>query len=367
MSDAKHNQTQYQTGKVSGPRHHGTLVAVLLVMVVLLSGIITLLSVLNIRLFVALKNQEDSALQLQSLTASAEGTSDTRQTLSEDSLDLDIQMESTDVESETLTPQQIYANCCDSLVEIRCDTGEGTGVILDETGYIVTNYHAIRGATQIQVRLADQRRLTARLVGTDPATDLAVLRVSATNLTPAAFGDSDAVQVGDPVCVVVDQYEGILSNSNVAFVDGNQIGTDAAEYQFGPLLDRFGQVVGIHAVLQDGATGLAIPSGAVKQIAQQLIRQGYVSGRPVLGASFEPVTERYQYFYNLPAGLYITEAVDAVLERGDILLTLDGTPITNQEELTAMLCRFKAGDTACVEILRDGSRVNVTVTIDEAG
>ena len=377
MNDFKKDETRYQTGTVSGPRHHGVLVAMLLVAVVLLCGLITILGLLNVRLFVALKQQENSALRLQSGT-SAETDATTPSSALKSDFSMEIQLPNsvgTSIGDSDLSAQQIYDSCIDSVVTVTGDENVGTGVVVDGSGYIVTNCHVVQNTEQIQVRLSDQRQFPARLVGTDPVTDLAVVYIEAEDLPAATFGDPSAVQVGDQVCAIGGEQNAV-TNGTVSSIDDALILTEGSwlfENISGPLIDRFGQVVGISAVVpgyQGGSAGIAIPITAVKEVVDQLICQGYVSGRPDLGIDCEPVSERYQYYYDLPAGLYITEVITelagASLEAGDILLTLDGQPVTTVEELETALYQFTAGDVACFQILRDGSRIEVNVTIEEA-
>lgn len=373
MNDDRRNETHYQTGTVPSPRSHGGLVAVLLVMVVLLSGIITLLSLLNIRLFVALKSQEDSALHLQSTAAETQATEPDQTLPSSSPIDLQLQPEGVGlgIPSEELTPQQIYSNCIDSVVSVTCDGAAGTGVVIDEGGYIVTNYHLIQEDSQIQVRLSDDRQLTACLVGSDPVSDLAVLYVEAQGLAAAVFGDSDTLQVGDTVCAIGDpmgdQVQGTMTNGTVSAIDGGQIRTDVLGNNTGPLLDRFGNVIGIHAGVDPEGGDFVIPSATVKQIVEQLIGQGYVSGRPGLGILWEPLTELYRHYYELPAGLYITEVTGCQgLAVGDILISVDGIPVTTGQELTAALLTCQVGDLVELEIYRDDRYHTVDATVQEA-
>lgn len=364
MNDTKRNiaprdEGFYQTGAVPRPRSHGTLVLVLLMAVVLLVGVITILSLLNIRLFVALKNQEKDALKLQNTDGPTLGTA-----LTSNQPTFSMKLEDS---QENLTLQQIYSGCIDSMVSVRSESGEGTGLVLTADGYILTDCSLVKDAQELTVELADQRRLTAQVIGTDALLNLAVLQVEAENLTAPVFGDSAGLELGDMVISIGDPlgsaYDGILSNSTVSSISGDAIGTDGTASLAGPLLDQFGHVIGF----QIGGSEYAIPSATVKKIVEQLVNQGYVSGRPGLGIQWEPVPELHQNYYALPAGLYITGADgDNGLYVGDILVSLNGKPVTSEEELLSALQACRMGDAVTLEIYRNDKIYSVTVNIVEA-
>ncbi|MBE6924334.1 MAG: PDZ domain-containing protein [Ruminococcaceae bacterium] len=382
MREIHENNTQYQTGKVAAPRTGSPLVAILLVAVVLLCGVITVLSLMNIKLTAALKQEDASALQLQSAAGNGHTTTSQKPLNTPDSfMEPEIPMGNlgTSIPQGSLNAQQIYANCIDSVVTVNGRDATGTGVIVASEGYIITNCHVVSGAERLLVTLSDDRQYEASLVGADPVTDLAVVQIHAEDLSTVSFGDSEALQVGDSVCAIGGaERNDSVTNGTVSAIDSGAIPLIRTDGSWlfgevsGPLIDRFGRVVAIQVVLPGAQekTGVAIPISAVRQIVQQLIGQGYVSGRPGLGIDCEPVSERYQHLYDLPAGLYITQVLSDQagdsLAAGDILLTLDGQSITTTEELEQALYRFAAGDSASVEIFRDGNRVSVTVTFDEA-
>ncbi len=365
MNDSKRNMAPfdegfYQTGTVDRPSHGG-LVAILLVAIVLLGGIITILGLLNVRLFTALQNQEKDALQLENIDASVEA-----ETLSGTQPELSMELQEAQAEAEDMTPQQIYTNCVDSMVSIRNGSAEGTGMVLSNNGYILVDCTLVQDARELSVELADQRCLTAQVIGTDPLTNLAVLYVDA-HLNAPIFGDSGDLTVGDTVITIGDplgsRYDGTLSNSTVSSVTDKAIGTDAPWHHAGPLLDRFGQVIGIRV----NGSEYAIPTATVKLIAEQLVGQGYVSGRPGLGIRWESVPELHQKYYTLPAGLYVTSVeVENALSVGDILVSLNGKPVTCEDELLTALQHFRVGESVTLEIYRDDVLHTVTVNITEA-
>ena len=295
--------------------------------------------------------------------------------------------------------QEIYLRSIDSVVSISCamqgGSGSGTGVVLSEDGYIVTNCHVVEGAHTITVQLTDERVLPARLIGADTVTDLAVLQVDAEDLTPAQFGESDNLRVGDTVVAIGDPLgvelrgtltDGIVSAINRDMViDGRPmtlIQTNAAlnsGNSGGPLINCYGQVIGINTMKIGAFTdeagveglGFAIPSSTVKDVVEQLIRQGYVSGRPDLGIEGESLSIFYQHYYRLPEGLYITEvepgsdAAAKGIERGDILIELNGTPVTTSEELSSILYGCEVGQTVTAIVYRSGYQYQLELTLAE--
>ena len=302
-------------------------------------------------------------------------------------------------EDDCLSLQEIYESSIDSVVSISCSslysTSTGTGLILTADGYIVTNAHVIEGAAVVQVVLQDKQAFQATVVGADQVTDLAVLRIDAVNLTPARLGDSSAMRVGDTVVAIGDPLglelsgtmtDGIVSaiNRDIS-VEGRPmtlIQTNAAlnsGNSGGPLINCYGQVVGINTMKigdymsSAGVEGLgfAIPSATVSDVVNQLIRQGYVSGRPTLGITGETVTTFYQLYYNLPNGLYISQlepgcdAEKQGLRPGDILLSIGDSRIVTQTDLDNVVYTLNVGDTVPVTVYRDGKQGTFYLTVEE--
>lgn len=409
-------QDSYRTGSTHPPKSHSGAIAVLLTAVILLCGVTTALGMLNIKLFSQLNQADDPAAgfydsDMESLGSSHESApseSSRPQELTtlptgDSSLVLDKAPESVEnvPQEGGLSFQQIYESTIDSVVSISC-TGEnaassGTGVVLTENGYIVTNCHVIAGAKQITVLLTDDRQLPAQVVGSDPVSDLAVLYVQARDLTPARFGDSDQLRVGDSVVAIGDPLgvelrgtmtDGIISAINRDVETGGRtmtlIQTNAAlnsGNSGGPLINCYGQVIGINTLKIGAFTdnagveglGFAIPSTTVKEIVDQLIRQGYVSGRPTLGFEGKEVSLLEQRFYRLPEGLLITavtagsDAEDKGICMGDVLVRLGTVRITSAEDVSRVLYGSKAGDTLEAVIYRGGRYYNLKLTLEEAG
>lgn len=405
-------QNFYQTGSTQPPKSRRGLIAVLLVMVIFLGGIVSALGLLNVRLFRQLKDlktEEEASFQFSN--ESQKTTDPTRETVdmpakanTGDTLQLQLNQPPTAIanipQAGGLSLQEIYSKAKASVVSISCSSRSGsfsgTGVVLSADGYIVTNCHVVENAEAIDVIIHDQTTLSASLIGMDAVSDLAVLYVRATDLVPAEFGDSSHLQVGDLAIAIGDPLgielrgtmtDGIVSAINRDITTGGRtmtlIQTNAAlnsGNSGGPLLNCFGQVVGINTMKigdymnSAGVEGLgfAIPSTTVKEIVDQLIAQGFVSGRPTLSMTFEEISSFYQLYYQIPAGLYITQVTDGSdaaekgIVAGDILLQVDNTRITSADTLETLLYSHNAGDTVTAYLYRAGKQFSVTLTLDES-
>ena len=419
MNDYEYNSTPwdqdiYETGRTRPPKSHGGLIAVLLVVVILLSGVISVLGILNIRLFTQLRQLDQDSNNSVDIVSIMEEPEDPAASAT-------FGRESMEAPTEALPPaidlnpspdsyenipqkgglslQQIYQQTIDSVVSISCVGPDGnitgTGVILSADGYIVTNAHVVDDAQSITVLLTNNQSHPAELVGADDFSDLAVLRIDAENLSSAELGDSNALRVGDVVVAIGNPLgtelmgtmtDGIISAINRDVVsDGRTmtlIQTNAAMNSGnsgGPLINCYGQVIGINTMKIGTFTdkagvegiGFAIPSTTVKDIVEQLLTQGYVSGHPTLGISGEGVSAFYQYYYRMPAGLYInhvdgsSSAAAAGIEAGDILISINGTRITSQDDLDFLLYAYEVGATVQVIIYRSGRQYSVNLTLTE--
>ena len=424
MEDNKHycsdpwEPGKYETGRTKPPKSHNGLIALLLVVVIFLSGLVSFLGVLNVKLFAQLKalpksDPEPVSFVSETEAAAPEPTLSIHEATEAAAPTEDIPAADPDVislnpspasvpnipQNEGLSLQDIYDKSIGSVVSIsasgRSDS-TGTGVVLTRSGYIVTNAHVVEGATSIGVLLSDQRQFQATLVGADQISDLAVLHIQAEDLLPAEFGDSGALRVGDSVVAIGDPLgmelrgtmtNGIVSAINRGLSTGGRtltlIQTNAAlnsGNSGGPLINCYGQVIGINTLkIGDFAAsagveglGFAIPSTTVKEIADQLISQGYVSGRPGVGIIGEGVSNFYQHYYRLPAGLYITalepdcDAARKGVAEGDILLSLGDYRITTMEELTAAVSNYDVGDTVQIIIFRAGHQYTADIVLHES-
>ena len=400
-------QTVYKTGSTKPPKSRSGLLALLIAVVVFLGGIVSALGLLNIHLFKALDSSgdrpEDASVQFSpEETVPPAFIDNTAPVDATDGTEPQMPLSTTPPAVENipqeggLSLQAIYRKAIDSVVSISCDIGTGTGVVLSADGYIITNCHVVEGASSIDVLFSDETSLPAQLVGLDAVSDLALLRVSGKELTPAEFGDSSALQVGDSVVAIGDPLgtalrgtmtDGIVSAINRDILTGGRvmtlIQTNAAlnsGNSGGPLLNCYGQVIGINTmkigdnmnIVGVEGLGFAIPTATVKDIIDQLLVQGYVSGRPALGFSGQTVTAFDQLYYRIPAGLYISnvektsDAYAKGIAPGDVLLQFDGTRVTDAEMLESLLYAHDAGDTVEVIIYRGGKQYAVSLILDES-
>lgn len=399
---------EYGTGRTQPPKSHSGVIAILLIAVIFLTGTITMLGFMNVRMFRELNQREPepdvpicfNPEQSGEAPVSSGGLVQIDAVQTTAPTAPAVQFPPLATESVGLTLQEIYVKCIPSVVSIttqsRSGTGTGTGVILTEDGYIVTNHHVIENGERITVQLTDDRVCAARLVGTDPASDLAVLQISADGLTSAEFGNSDGLRVGDSVVAIGDplgvEYRGTMTDGIVSAINRNVnvngrsmnlIQTNAAlnsGNSGGPLINSCGQVIGINTIKIGAFTdsagveglGFAIPSTTVKDIVEQIISQGYVSGRPWLGITGESISLFYQRYYRLPAGLYISEvapdsnAARTGLLEGDILISVDGTKVYSQTDLDTLLYNYSAGDTVTIIIYRGGYTMQAEIVLEEA-
>ena len=263
----------------------------------------------------------------------------------------------------------------------------GSGFIISEDGYILTNEHVVKGAEEIKVKLSDQRVYDGKVVGIDPSTDVAVLKIEPDeSLAVAVLGDSDALQVGQWALAIGNPFGldrtltvGVISatgRANVGIEDYEDfIQTDASinpGNSGGPLLNMYGEVVGINtAIVATGqGIGFAIPINLAKLIADQLIEKGEVT-RGWLGVSIQALTPELAESFGLDrmTGALVNQvlpggpAEKAGVRRGDVLLTMDGREVRGVRALQLLVASTPAGKTVDLEILRNGKRQNLPVTV----
>ncbi|MBI3951038.1 MAG: DegQ family serine endoprotease [Acidobacteria bacterium] len=268
----------------------------------------------------------------------------------------------------------------------------GSGVIVSPEGYILTNNHVVDGATDIKVFMADKRELKARIVGTDPKTDIAVLKVEERNLPTLTLGDSSTVQVGDVVLAIGNPFGigqtvtmGIVSatgRGNLGIEDYEDfIQTDAAinpGNSGGALIDTRGQLIGINtAILSNGAQGnqgigFAVPINMARQVMEQILKNGKVT-RGWLGVLIQPVTPAVAKAFGLsePRGALVGDvtadspAARSGILKGDVILELNGQRINESRELQLRIAQTAPGTTARLKIFRNGREQEISVTLGE--
>ena len=305
-----------------------------------------------------------------------------------------------------LTVEQIAAKAADSVVEITTEgvstdsamrqvitQGAGSGVILSEDGKIVTNNHVIDGASKITVTLKNGESYDATLVGTDSETDVALLKINATGLTPAEMGDSDSLQVGETAVAIgnpLGQLGGTVTNGIISALDRDitledqtmtLLQTNAAinpGNSGGGLFNGQGQLIGVVVAKSSGENveglGFAIPVNKVQKVVDQLSEYGYVKGRVALGVSLVDITtEQQALMYQVPQlGVYIWQvteggsAQEAGLQQGDCIQAIDETKVSTATEVKEILQQHQVGDTIAIQVLRNGQTGTVNVTLKES-
>jgi 2-alkenal reductase len=274
----------------------------------------------------------------------------------------------------------------------------GSGVIVDSAGHIVTNNHVVAGGGKFQVIFSDARKVTAQLVGRDPISDVAVLKVDGPVPAVADFGDSSTVEPGQEVVAIGSALgnfrntvtHGIISGTDRTLPDPSGAGlsgllqTDAPinhGNSGGPLLDLNGNIVGLNtAVVRSTGTsldvaeglGFAIPSNTVKQISDQLIKSGSVP-RPYLGISYDILSPQVAAYYGLSVneGALIrsveagSPADKAGIKQGDVVTSIGGTTVDEEHPLATALLSHKIGDTVQLTVTRDGQTETLTATLGQ--
>ncbi len=275
---------------------------------------------------------------------------------------------------------------------VLVERGVGSGVVFDASGYIATNNHVVDGAQTITVSFADGRTMDGTVVGTDPATDLAVVKVDATDLPVASFGDSDSLLVGEPAIAIGNPLGmefrgsvtvGVISALNRTIELGDRrfqlIQTDAAinpGNSGGALVNADGQVVGINSAKIAAAgvegMGFAIPINSARPILQSLVEKGRVI-RAYLGVSVLDAASaaRYGYELNIDRGVYVVKvekggpAYQADIREGDIIVRLNGTDVNSLADLRAILDGVPVGSKADIVIVRNGKERTVGPVVTE--
>jgi serine protease Do len=267
--------------------------------------------------------------------------------------------------------------------------GQGSGVIVDKEGYIITNFHVVANANRMDVRLSDGRRVDdVTIIGADAATDLAVIKIDAGDLVPAVWGDSNALEVGDWVLAVGNPYgldrsvtAGIISaKGRRGLIEGNLfqdfLQTDCAinpGNSGGPLVNLAGEIIGINTAIVGEAyqgIGFAIPSHMAKEVYEQLRRTGSVA-RGYLGVRPQDLTDDLaeQLGVKVKAGAVITRvmpgspAAEAGLQEGDVVIKWDDQPVQDAADLTLKVAGTPIGKKVKVEIIRDQHPMTIEVTV----
>ncbi len=296
-----------------------------------------------------------------------------------------------------LSLQELYDQCSKSIVAIKgYQDGVdgyywGSGIILSKDGLILTNTHVIENCDTASVTLYDNSSYDAALVGADSTSDIAVLRIEATGLTPASFGDSAELAIGDQVAAIGNPLgetfrmtltDGIISaidrgisynghsmtllQTNTAINEGNSGGA---------LFNMYGQVIGVTNMKMMSSyssiegIGFAIPSSTIAAVADSLMQYGEVRGRTAIGITVGAIPENVTSHYDLPTGLYVSaveEKSDAAakgIQQGDIITAVNGNPASATSDILTVKNTLSVGDTITFTIWRDGETFDVDVTL----
>ena len=294
-----------------------------------------------------------------------------------------------------ITTEQVVYSQWSWYGQNQVESGAGSGVIISSDGYILTCAHVVDGASNITVTIND-KDYTATLVGEDTTSDIAVIKIDANGLTPATVGDSDSLKVGQNVMAVGNPLGelggtvtgGMISalNRSVTIQGSSSVNTmsliqmDASVSpgnSGGGLFNMNGELVGIVNAKSSSSDaeglGFAIPINDAIKVAQELLENGYVTGRPYLGITYLAVTDAQtasQLGVNA-YGVYVVEVVKggpaekAGLQAGDRIVSVDGTEIASKDDLGTLMQKHAAGDTLSITIARDGQMQTVNVTLGE--
>ena len=315
-------------------------------------------------------------------------------------------MQTVKTDGTQLSASEVYKNNVNSTVGITTEistnyfgytttaAASGSGFIITEDGYIVTNYHVIDGANKVKVTTYDNTSYDAEIVGSDESNDIAVLKIDATGLEAVTLGDSEALSVGDNVVAignplgeltftltsgVVSAMDRQITTSNSVMM--NLIQTDCAinsGNSGGALFNMYGEVVGVtNAKYSSNSSteasidniGFAIPINTVKDIVTSIIENGYVV-KPYIGVSVETVNSDMKS-YGIPEGAVVRQinddspAKEAGLEVNDIVTKIDGKEITSSTDMVAAIRKCKKGDKITVTVYRQGETKELSIVVDE--
>ena len=314
--------------------------------------------------------------------------------------------DSSDGNETVLSAKEVYRNCVNSVVYVETtgasaglyqssSTSSGSGFIVTDSGYIVTNYHVVEGGKSYKVTTYDNKEYDAKLIGYEESNDIAVLKIEGDSFQSVKYGNSSSISVGDNVYVIGNPLgdltytltSGVVSALNrlIKSDDGsliNMFQTDAAVNSGnsgGPVFDSTGSVVGIatakYASSSIEGLSFCIPINDVRSMIDDIINQGYVSGKASLGVSvYDAGYRNYSYFSfytSSAAGAKVmavgngTAAQKAGIKENDTIVAIDGYSVGSVSALKTYLTAFKAGDTVKITVSRNGVKSDITVTLDE--
>ena len=303
----------------------------------------------------------------------------------------------------SMTIQEITKVSQPSVVEIRTEgimsdswmqqyvtEGAGSGVIISEDGYIMTNNHVIDGANKITVTTADKQSYEAKLIGTDSTNDVAVIKIDANGLTPATYGNSDELAVGDLAVAIGNPLgelggtvtAGIISATDRKLsIDGKTMSLLPTDRSLNPgtagggLFNDDGQLIGLVVAKSSGSDveglGFAIPINTAANVAQQLMTNGYVKDQPWSGMTYTEGSSGFDAFFGMSSSSVYIYSVDtetaqkAGFESGDIVSEIDGKQITTIDDVSSVITSHKPGDVLTYKIIRNGQEMELQLKLQE--
>ncbi|MDF2568002.1 MAG: hypothetical protein K0R90_1458 [Oscillospiraceae bacterium] len=305
-------------------------------------------------------------------------------------------------DAQTYSVADIAALTANSIVEITTETvttgdrmgqyisqGAGSGVIITTDGYIATNNHVIDGASKISVRLKDGKTYTAKLIGKDSQTDLAVIKIDVTDLTPAVMGDSSKLVVGETVVAIgnpLGQLGGTVTDGIISALD-REITIDGESMTLlqtnaainpgnsgGGLFNGAGELVGIVNAKSSGSDveglGFAIPIKTAKTVIEEIMKNGYVTGRVQIGINVVDIldTQTAMMYRVQELGVYILKATEAnsQFQAGDRIVSIDGTKIESSSNVSSVIQKHSVGDVIKVVVERNNTEMTLSITLKES-
>ena len=313
----------------------------------------------------------------------------------------------------SMTPQDVYEKYVNAVVAISNEgtttnvfgqvsetASSGSGFIISEDGYIVTNNHVVAGAQTLTVTMTNGEEFEAEIIGADPENDVALIKIDASGLPVVAVGDSASIEVGQQVCAIGNPLGELTNTLTVGYVSAldreiNESGTPINMFQTdcainagnsgGPIFDMHGNVVGITTAKYSAGgsfgqasiegIGFCVPIDDAMDIVSDLLECGYVKGRASLGISCQAISSTVTQYYHLPVGVYVYSVMEgsaadkAGVKEGDIITAIDGNETESITELKSQLKNYTAGDTAVLSVYRSDENgaetLELPVTFDE--
>ena len=313
----------------------------------------------------------------------------------------------TNSETTSMTPQSVYEQYVNAVVaisnegtttnmfgQVSATASSGSGFIISEDGYIVTNNHVVSGAEKLTVMMTSGEEYEATIIGADAENDVALIKIDASDLPTVSIGNSDSIEVGEQVCAIGNPLGELTNTLTVGYVSAldreiNENGTPINMFQTdcainagnsgGPIFDMHGNVVGITTAKYSSSgssysasiegIGFCVPINDAMDIVSDLLEYGYVKGRPSLGISCQAISSTVTQYYHLPTGVYVYSVMEgsaadrAGLVEGDIITAVDGTEVETITAFKTKLKEYSAGDTAVLSVYRSETAENLELTV----